>query len=557
MMRSLLLVVLLHICFYANSQYSRHLIELTDKKGTPYLLGNPSAFLSSESIQRKLTYKIAIDSADLPVNPAYLDSLRKSGKVEILCTSKWLNMVLIRTTDAAALSRITQFPFVKKRTPIASSPYSRSNPKTPDVVHTTPIETAGKTKNVSALNYGRSNQQIAIHEGEFLHNSGWTGSGVKIAVLDAGFNKYQNISAFDSLRMKDRIKMTRDLVENSNSVNEDDAHGMYCLSILGANLPGVMVGTAPHASYYLFRTEDVNSEFPVEEFYWITAAEMSDSIGISLISSSLGYSTFDDPVYNYTYAGMNGKTTLVSRAASIASKKGMIIMNSAGNEGGRPWKYIIAPADAEDVLAVGAVNTLKQIASFSSYGPSADNRIKPDIASVGWNTFLISTSGNVVQGNGTSFSNPNIAGLIACLWQAFPEFNNKEIMDVVKKSADRYNNPDARTGYGIPNMRIAFGLLEKERQNRKAKAILKNDRIKIYPNPFDEKVTMVYFNEKPGDLALRLIGMDGKSLQQWKFSTPGGEYHFYTLDKLMALPKGQYLMLYEDNSGKGVIKLQK
>lgn len=557
MMRTLLLLLLLHVCFYANSQYSRHLIELTDKKGTPYLLNNPSAFLSSESIQRKTNYKIPIDSADLPVSPAYLDSLRKSGKVEILCTSKWLNMVLIKTTDAAALSKITQFPFVKKRTPIASNPYAKMLSKTPDTVYATTTATAGKTIKISALDYGRSNQQIAIHEGEFLHNNGWTGNGVKIAVLDAGFNRYQNIGAFDSLRINDRIKMTRDLVENSNSVNEDDAHGMYCLSILGANIPGVMVGTAPHSSYYLFRTEDVNSEFPVEEFYWITAAEMSDSIGISLISSSLGYSTFDDPTYNYTYAAMNGKTTMISRAASIAARKGMIVMNSAGNEGGKPWKYIIAPADAEDVMAVGAVNTLKQIASFSSYGPTSDNRVKPDIASVGWNTFLISTSGNVVQGSGTSFSNPNIAGLIACLWQAFPEFNNKEIMDAVRKSADRYNNPDARTGYGIPNMRIAYGILDKEKQNRKAKTILKNDRIKIYPNPFEEKMTLVYFNEKAGDLVLRLIGMDGKFLQQWQFSTPGGEYHFFTLDKLITLPRGQYLMSYEDNSGKGLIKLQK
>ena len=556
-MRYLLLIAFLHFCIDANSQYSRHLIELTDKKGTPFLLSNPSAFLSSESIQRKTTFKIAIDSTDLPVSPIYLDSLRKAGKVEILCTSKWLNMALIKTTDAAALNKIAQFPFVKKRTPIASRAYSSMFPKTPDSILATTIETGGKSTQNATLNYGSSNQQIAIHEGEFLHNGGWTGNGVKIAVLDAGFNRYQNISAFDSLRKRDGIKLTKDLVENSNSVNEDDAHGMYCLSILAANLPGAMIGTAPHASYYLFRTEDVYSEYPVEEFYWTAAAEISDSIGISMISSSLGYSTFDDPSFNYTYSGMNGKTTMISRAAAIATKKGMIVMNSAGNEGSKPWKYIIAPADTDDVMAVGAVNTLKQVASFSSYGPSSDNRIKPDIASVGWNTFLVSTSGNIIQGSGTSFSNPNIAGLIACLWQAFPEFSNKEIMDVVRKSADRYNNPDTRTGYGIPNMRIAYGLLEKEREIRKAKAILKNDRIKIYPNPFEDRVTLVYFNQKPGDLIIRLFGMDGKSLQKWTFSTPGGEYHFFILDKLMALPKGQYLISYEDNSGKGVIKLQK
>jgi serine protease AprX len=233
------------------------------------------------------------------------------------------------------------------------------------------------------------------------------------------------------------------------------------------------------------------------------------------------------------------------------------VMNSAGNEGNKPWKYVIAPADAENVLAVGAVNTLRQVASFSSHGPSFDNRVKPDIASVGWNTFLISTTGNVAQGSGTSFSNPNIAGLIACLWQAFPEFNNKEIIDVVRKSSHRYTNPDTRTGYGIPNMRIAFDLLEKERSVKKAKAILKNERIKVYPNPFNDKITMIYFQEKAGDLKLSILSMDGKIIQKKTFTSQGGEYHFFTLDNLISLPKGQYLLKYEDDSGKGVFRVQK
>jgi serine protease AprX len=541
----------------AKAQYSRHIIELTDKKGGLYTLNKPDAFLSPESVERKKFYKITIDSTDLPVSHAYLDSIRKAGRVEILGTSRWLNMVLIKTTDAATLNKISQFPFVKKRTAIANRPSGSVSSKTPDVIFETTVKNDTKAGMKTALDYGRSNQQISIHEGEFLHNEGWTGSGIKIAVLDAGFNRYQNIGAFDSLRLRDGIKMTKDLVENTNSVNEDDAHGMYCLSIMAANLPGIMVGTAPHASYYLFRTEDVNSEFPVEEFYWVSAAEMADSIGVSIISSSLGYYTFDDPIYNYSYAAMNGNTTIVSRGASMASNKGILVMNSAGNEGNKPWKYVIAPADAENVLAVGAVNTLRQVASFSSHGPSFDNRVKPDIASVGWNTFLISTTGNVAQGSGTSFSNPNIAGLIACLWQAFPEFNNKEIIDVVRKSSHRYTNPDTRTGYGIPNMRIAFDLLEKERSVKKVKAILKNERIKVYPNPFNDKITMIYFQEKAGDLKLSILSMDGKIIQKKTFTSQGGEYHFFTLDNLISLPKGQYLLKYEDDSGKGVFRVQK
>jgi hypothetical protein len=254
---------------------------------------------------------------------------------------------------------------------------------------------------------------------------------------------------------------------------------------------------------------------------------------------------------------MNGKSTIVSKGASLAVKKGMIVMNSAGNEGNKPWKYIIAPADTEDVLAVGAVNSMKQVASFSSYGPTSDNRVKPDIASVGWNTFVISTNGLLAQGNGTSFSNPNIAGLVACLWQAFPEFNNLEIMDAVRKSSNRFNNPDTRTGYGIPNMRIAFGLLEKERNKRKAIAILKDERLKVYPNPFGEKMTLLYHEKTSGTLKLKLINLEGKTLRNWSFSTIGGEYQYFQLDGLTALRQGEYLLRFEDQKGLGTIRLQK
>lgn len=538
-------------------QYSRFIIELTDKRGTPFNIGSPEFYLSPESIQRRKLYGIGVDSSDLPITPSYLDSIKKSGRVEVLSTSKWLNMVLIKTTDPVALAKISQFPFVKKRNPIGNKPRIVGQQKTPDTVFENSTVLYQHKMLNNALDYGRSNQQISIHEGEFLHNAGYTGNGVKIAVFDAGFFKYQNIGAFDSIRLNDKIKLTRDFVENTTSVNEDDAHGMYCLSILAANIPGTMIGSAPQASYYLFRTEDVASEYPIEEFYWVAAAEMADSLGAKMISSSLGYSTFDDPSFDYNYPMMNGKSTMVSRGASFAAKKGMIVMNSAGNEGNKSWKYIIAPADTEDILSVGAVNALKQVASFSSYGPSADNRVKPDIASVGWNTFVISTTGALAQGNGTSFSNPNIAGLVACLWQAFPEFNNREIIEAVKKSSDRFNNPDTRTGYGIPNMRIAYGLLEKERNTRRAITILKNERIKVYPNPFGEKLTVVYHHQKSGTLKIKLFNLEGKLLRDWSFNTIAGEYQYFQLNDLSVLPHGEYFLRFEDQVGKGTIRLQK
>ncbi len=557
-MKSIILVILLQWIFTTgHAQYTRHIIELTDKKGTTYSQSNPLSFLSSEAIARRKQFNIAIDSTDLPVSKVYLDSIAKTGKVEILNTSKWLNQVLIKTSDQAALNKISQFSFVKKRFPIANRPSAINEEKFIETITATNVSQTFASTKANTLNYGNSSKQVNIHEGEFLHGKGFQGQGIKIAVLDAGFFKYQNIAAFDSLKINGQLKMTWDFVDNNASVNEDDAHGMHCLSILAGNLPGAFVGTAPASSYYLFRTEDVASEFPVEEQNWLAAAEKADSIGIQLISSSLGYNTFDDASFNYTYADMNGKKTMITRGAAMASNKGMIVMNSAGNSGSNAWKYLIAPADGVDVLAVGAVNSLKQIAPFSSYGPSSDNRVKPDIASIGWNTFLISTNGTVAQGNGTSFSNPNIAGLVACLWQAFPEFSNKEIIEAVRKSGDRFNNPDVRTGYGIPNMRLAYEMLEKERKIRKAKAILKSDRLRIYPNPITDQFTIVYNAKTNGKLSVQLLSMEGKLIRNISYDVSENEYYFFNLNGLGNLASGQYLLSYQDSIGTGSLRIMK
>ena len=553
----ILTLVLQGILCIGQAQFTRHIIELTDKKGTIHALSNPQTFLSSEAIARRKQFNIAIDSTDLPVSKVYLDSIAKAGKVEILNSSKWLNQVLIKTTDQAALNKISQFPFVKKRSPIANRPSTINEEKFIETVTETNVSQTTASTKATTLNYGNSSKQVNIHEGEFLHNKGFQGKGIKIAVLDAGFFKYQNIAAFDSLKINGQLKMTWDFVDNNASVNEDDAHGMQCLSVLAANLPGAFVGTAPAASYYLFRTEDVATEFPVEEQNWLAAAERADSIGVQMISSSLGYNTFDDARFNYTYADLNGKKTMITRGATMATNKGMIVMNSAGNSGNSAWKYLLAPADAVDVLAVGAVNNLKQVAPFSSFGPSSDNRVKPDIASVGWNTFLISTNGTVAQANGTSFSNPNIAGLIACLWQAFPEFSNKEIIETVRKSSDRYNNPDARTGYGIPNMRLAYGMLEKENNIRKAKVLLKVDRLKVYPNPMTDEFTIVYNGKTNGKLLVQLLSIEGKLIRNLSYDVLENEYYFFNVNGLGSQASGQYILSYKDGVGAGTLRIMK
>ena len=559
-MRLLLTFCSIFLLLPAMAQQSRHIIELTDKKTTTYSLNNPSAYLSAKAIARRTRFNISIDSTDLPVSRAYIDSIAKIPNVTILNTSRWLNQVLIQTTDAAALPKIQLLPFVKKSSPAASRPAFPMAPEEKLNEAITEISSGANYRqsiNENYYNYGNAFGQIHIHEGEFLHDNGFRGEGMTVAILDAGFLSYLTSPAFDSVRLNNRVLGTWDFVKNEASVNEDHPHGMYCFSIMASNRPGVLVGTAPKANYYLFRTEEAATEYPVEEQNWAVAAEVADSLGVDLITSSLGYSTFDDPALNHTYADMNGKNTMITRAADMAVKKGMIVTNSAGNSGSSSWKYLIAPADGDSVFAIGAVNVNGQVASFSSYGPSADGRIKPDIASVGWNTVVTNTAGNAVQGSGTSFSNPNIAGLITCLWQAFPEFNNMEILNAVKKSSSRYTNPDDRIGYGIPNMKEAYDYLFKERQIRQANTILNGNYIKAFPVPFSNRFSVLYTSASAGKLSMELIDASGRIISAQTRTVGNNEIIFIEMTQLDRLPAGQYFLRYRDGSRNGVITLVK
>lgn len=556
-MRTTFLVILIFLQTNAFSQYSRYIISLTDKKGTQHQLSNTSTFLSPKSIAKRNRFNIKYDSTDLPVSKIYLDSILLAGKVTIINTSKWLNQVLIQTTDQQALLKINSFPFVKKRQAVAFRPSQQAIPEFIEEI--TDLKKAAETTNphVNSLQYGNSGKQIQIHEGEYLHNLGFKGQNVSIAVLDGGFFNYNSIKAFDSVRNSGRIKGTWDFVDNNNQVQEDDPHGMYCFSILAANLPGIFVGSAPEAEYYLFRTEDVKTEFPVEEQNWLAAAERADSLGIDIISSSLGYTTFDDAAFNYVYGDMNGKNTIVTRGAEFASRKGILVMNSAGNSGTNSWKFIGAPADGEHVLAVGAVNISRQVAPFSSYGPTFDQRVKPDIVSVGWGTALINASGLPASGNGTSFSNPNIAGLIACLWQAFPEMRNDEIMEAVKKSGDLFSNPDSRSGYGLPNMQKAYGLLEIERIKKNAAILLADARLKAFPNPFESSIKLIYKSPANGEISIRLTDMSGRLILSDSKQVITNEIYVFDWENLGILKAGSYIITYSDEAGKGSIKLVK
>ncbi|HEY0751209.1 MAG TPA: S8 family serine peptidase, partial [Chitinophagaceae bacterium] len=457
---SLVLLVMI-ICETASAQ-TRFLVRFKDKGDNSFSLTAPSAFLSQRSIDRRTRYNIAYDSTDLPVTTRYVDSLRSVPNVTVLNVSKWLNQVSIQTTDPNAITRINSFPFVMTVSPIASRISSNGD----DVISKFRELPAEETLRPSehGFNYGLSAAQINIHNGQFLHHMGWQGQTMVIGMLDAGYSNYKVLRAFDSARANGQILGTWNFVRGDDSVNNFSSHGMQCFSVIASNIPGEFIGSAPKANFYLYLTEDVASEYPIEMHNWVCAAERLDSAGGDVISSSLGYYDWNAPLQseNYVYADMDGNTTMVTIGADLAAKKGMLVVNAAGNEGSNSWHYIIAPADGDSVLAVGAVNTSGQFAPFSSYGPSSDGRVKPDVMSVGWGTVVQSPGGNIGTNNGTSFACPNMAGLATCLWQGFPEANNMDIVNALRMSSHLYPNHYDSLGYGIPDMKKASLFLIRE-----------------------------------------------------------------------------------------------
>jgi len=542
------LVLAIALCFSAQAQFTRYVVQLKNKALNTYTVGNHSQFLSARALQRRTRYGIAVDSTDLPVTKRYLDSLASIPDVQVLSTSRWLNQVLIRITNQSALTKINSFPFVQGAAAIAAkSTATGSNGKFTETVTTTTLPITGRVQGGTGvgdtINYGGNYPQIHIHEGEFLHNKGLQGQGMVIAVLDGGFQAYKTIKAFDSVRLQGRILGEKDFVAFDNSVNEDHPHGMQCLSTIAANLPGQMVGSANKASFWLIRTEDVNSEYPIEEFNYIVGTEFADSVGADMISCSLGYYDFDDASFNHTYAQLNGNTIPATIAADMAAKKGMLLTNSAGNEGNTAWMYLTVPSDADSVVCVGAVNSAGLIASFSSRGIPSDPRIKPSVVSMGVSTVIAGTNGPVT-GSGTSYATPNLNGLIACLWQAFPAFNNINIMDAVYKSSDRYATPDKTYGYGIPNFKKAYRILKKQQND----ALYGLNWLRAVPNPFTDTIRASFIGQKDGTATIQLVNANNVVVAQQMLVIEEQESYTIKFSNLGLHPAGTYTVRYSDGT---------
>lgn len=426
---------------FTSTDTLKYRISLTDKAETTYSLKHPEKFLSKKSIERRKRQNLAIDSTDLPVCKKYVDAIRSKG-VHVLVTGKWDNFVTVSCNDSTIIDEIAKLPFVRSTEKVWEGRVQKA------------------TKRDSLINmpsrsdklYGPALAQLQMSRANLLHDAGFKGQGMTIAVIDAGFHNADSIEAMKNIR----ILGTRDFVNPEADIYAESSHGMCVLSCMAMNQPNVMIGTAPEASYWLLRSEDEYSENLVEQDYWAAAIEFADSVGVDLVNTSLGYYSFDDPDKNYKYRDLNGHHALMSREAAKAADKGIVVVCSAGNAGSGSWKKITPPGDAENVITVGAVDKRGILAPFSSIGNTADGRVKPDVVAVGLRSDVMGTNGSLRMANGTSFSSPIMCGMVACLWQACPNLTAKEIIELVRRSGDRADFPDNIYGYGIPDLWKAY-----------------------------------------------------------------------------------------------------
>ncbi len=476
-MKKIFLVGFLFLHFLVFSQEDAW-VYFNAKANTQNYFNQPLSMLSQRALDRRGAQNIPLDEKDIPISPNYIDQIAATSGISVKAKSKWFNAVHVQGSLADirslyGLSFVDHIEFA-----------NRTLNSSGKIAAAKEIITVSKTgQEQTSFNYGSSANQIRMLNGILLHQQNYTGLGKVIAVMDGGFPGVDTALPFSRLRDNNQILGGYDYVNRNSNFYSGIDHGSMVLSTMGGSLDNQLVGTAPDASYYLFVTEDGSKEGPLEMSLWVEAAEEADRLGVDIITTSLGYTEFDNSSYNFTYADMNGSTSFISRGVDVAFSRGIICVVSAGNEGNKAWKYISAPADAFHALAIGAVNAAGNYASFSSVGPSFDQRIKPDLAAQGQLAVVANSTGAIVNASGTSFSAPIIAGMVASLWQALPNKTNLEIISLIKESASLFANPNTEMGYGIPDFSLALNTGLKVRDFENAPFIL-------YPNPFKETLSI-------------------------------------------------------------------
>ena len=431
----------------------KYRVNLKDKVGTAYSVDKPEEFLSERALARRNRQHLPVDETDLPVSQAYVKELLGTG-ARLVTTSKWNNTVVLEVKDTLLMDKVASMSFVTQVKKVWTQPDSippRNKNRKKEVTNDV------KKSNIF---YGKAFQQIHIHGGDSLHAAGFAGKGMHVAIIDAGFYNADKIKFFKKLDLLG----TRDFVNPDSDIYEENSHGMMVLSCMAANKKDVFVGTAPEASYWLLRSEDNDTEQPVEEDYWAAAIEFADSVGVDVVNTSLGYYNFDEGYAPYRYRDLEGHTSLMSHSASMASDKGIVVVCSAGNSGADSWKKVTPPGDAENVLVVGALTKKLINAEFSSIGNTTDGRIKPDVMAIGAPSAVSGTDGTVSRANGTSFASPTMCGVVVCFWQSCPWLTAKEVVKAVQQAGDRADFPDNIFGYGVPNLWKAY---QRELENKK------------------------------------------------------------------------------------------
>lgn len=490
----IILVVILNVQLVAAQSYR---VFFTDKGDQSLSDINPTAILSADALARRAARNISLDEHDLPVAREYRSALIALGLEEQM-HSRWLNYV--KVSGVSDRAQVSSLPFVKRIEPVTAVRANFAN---------------SSVTMADSVIYGFSGNQIEMLNGQYLHKRGNLGQGMRIAVLDGGFQGTKNLPGLDSLWADGRVIDAKSFIATDTNLYSGGSHGTLVLSVLAGYIDSLYVGSAWKADYYLYRTEFEPTETAVEMDNWVAAAERADSLGVDIITSSLGYTTFDDGVEDYNYLDLDGNTTVVTRAADLAASRGILVVVSAGNLGDAPWQYISAPADGDSVMAVGGVAPDGTYASFSSWGPTSDGRIKPDVSAQGVATALLTPAG-VSFGNGTSFSCPIISGLAACLWQNQPSLSSMAILEAIRSSASQSFTPDNRLGFGLANFRDAQWIIAQTEFNLD----YYDERLRVYPNP-SSGLLQVDLEGIEKIEAIRIYSMDGVLLQN--LALPAGE----------------------------------
>ena len=546
MRRLSFLLLFLMAAVFAQAQIATDIywVQFTDKNNSPYSIDNPEAYLSPRALQRRANLGIAIDEYDIPVNPQYLQAVADCG-VQLLNPSKWLNGVSVYATSAAAIDAVHNLPFVSA---------VRNCPNDPQAQEMKERWLANELKSVEASRamygfYGGAEDQVKQLKVDVLHEQGFDGKGVVVAVLDGGFYGTDDHPCFDNMREEGRFLGVREFVFGATTVYSQSTHGTSCLSTMAAYVPNTMVGTAPKASYYLLHTEDGAAENIVEEYNWVSGAEYADSLGVDVCSTSLGYNGFDMPQWDHPFAHFDGHTAPMTIGAEIAVSRGMICVNAAGNNGGGTCTLGI-PGDAEHILTIGAVNVDGVRASFSSVGPTYDGRIKPDVMAMGESSFVASGysawEGEYYNGSGTSFATPILAGAVACLRQARPYASVQAICDVIRQCGDRSNNPNSYYGYGIPDFSQAMELLAVNEPVENTSGQI----ISVFPNPSNGDVQVALNVAHKADLTV--YDIMGRQLFAYSFN---GLNHTTLEYFLNTLGSGVYFINAVSEVGSETLKL--